>query len=89
MRLKVLELGAYDSVVCFNKKSVERYKVLELLGMEVGRNTVNGLQSIDHARIAKAEKAIDDLQKLARKPQPKRKMIEKDEDTEEYGCGLH
>ena len=58
--LNVLELAAYDTVICFSDGSVSRNKVFKELGMKVGQNTWNGLKRMDNERIARAEKSIQE-----------------------------
>lgn len=52
---KVLELGAYDSLLTYNDGEFSKLKVFKKMGLQIGKNMVLGLSKIDEQRISKAE----------------------------------
>jgi len=61
-----LEFGVYEAVACFNLGNLARCKVLAKLGIVAGVNCVSALKKLDEIRIAKAEKAISEIEKKCR-----------------------
>lgn len=62
-----LQFGAYDAVITFNEGNQARLNVLSEIGVRVGNNCVNILRYVDGDRIQKADKAITEETKQARK----------------------
>lgn len=86
----VLKIGAYDACIVFNSGNIGRIHVLEELGIKRGIYTTHILRSIDEARIAKADSAMDNLKKWGRQDkQTKKKELVEAEEDEEYGYGQH
>jgi hypothetical protein len=90
-----LEFGAYDAALCFNKGNIGKIEVLQLMGIEPGRNTVRGLFEIDRNRIKEADIAAQAATKQAR--QGRRTLKKRCEDAQDaqevddpsYGAGMH
>lgn len=94
--LSTLEIGVYDAIACFNIGNIARCKILAKLGIVPGKNCVNALKKLDEARIAKAEKAMDELVKRCRQKSTlaKRRLedeyeADEDPDNPAYGAGMH
>lgn len=91
----VLELGVYDAVACYNDGNIAKCEILSRLGIVPGSNCVAALKREDLCRIAKAETAIDEIEKKCRRKATaaKRKLedIYEDEEGAEqpaYGAGM-
>lgn len=91
-----LEFGVYEALACFNLGNIARCKVLAKLGIVPGVNCVSVLKTLDEARIAKAEKAIQEIEKKCRQKSTlaKRRLedefeAEEDPDNPAYGAGMH
>lgn len=64
---RTLQPGAYDAVITFNEGNQARLNVLSEIGGRVGKNCVKILRHVDGDRIQKADKAITEESKQARK----------------------
>lgn len=87
-----LKLGVLDAVISFNEGELGKIKVLEQLGMSVGRNTKFILKRIDTLRVKKREKELNNLLNVTTMENPtvKRKLnMQDDPDDPEYGAGMH
>lgn len=86
--MKTLQLGTYDTVITFNNGCSGRLRVLEKLGVILGKHTVEGLHKVDIGRVKKAEVSAKHVTKEARK---RRRQLLLDrtggEDDLEYGAG--
>lgn len=94
--LSTLEIGVYEAIACFNLGNIARCKILTNLGIVPGVNCVSALKKLDEARIAKAEKAMDELVKKCRQRATlaKRRLEDEYEEQEDpdnpaYGAGMH
>lgn len=90
--LKTLALGVYEAAACYNDGNVTRCKVLNSLGIVPGKRTVSVMQFLDSERIRRAEKAISDFARQARKQDKLRKRrleLQESEDNPEYESGMH
>lgn len=65
--VNTLKFGTYDAVVTFNEGNKGRLKVLQSLGIKVGKNCVNTFRDADKARVKKAERAAKEEAKQTRK----------------------
>ncbi|XP_034256368.1 uncharacterized protein LOC117654216 [Thrips palmi] len=65
-RLKV-ELGTYDAVLTFNDGQKSKIQVLDRIGVTAGRHMINWANSVDAARIKKADQRAEQETKEARR----------------------
>lgn len=89
--MEVLKVGVYDAVLSFNDGNAGKLRVLEALGCEPGYNSVKQLREIVDERITKAEAAITDIGRQARKKKRNKKR-KRDENNDpavlDYGPGI-
>lgn len=91
-----LELGVYEAVASFNNGNITKCKILNHLGMLPGNKCIDWCKKADEARIRKADKAIDEIEKKCRQARQKAKkrledLIEEQEDPDRpaYGAGMY
>ncbi|GFS69945.1 hypothetical protein TNCV_3102381 [Trichonephila clavipes] len=60
---RTLQMGVMDAVICFNEGAYARTEVLKI---NPGVNTCEGLRKIDYVRICEAEMAVQKASKEAR-----------------------
>lgn len=94
--LNTLELGVYEAVASFNMGNVVKCNVLEKCGINPGSRCVTEMKQQDLRRIAKAEKAQQEIEKRCRKKLSiAKKRLEdgfedlEDPDNPSYGAGMH
>lgn len=84
---KTLQIGVSDAVITWNEGNIARIKVLQLLGIKAGDNTVNILQELDKLRVTKAEWAAQQMTKEARKKRRREKLCLHDDERSDNGAG--
>lgn len=74
---ETIRLGVLDAVLSYNEGSLAKVRVLEDLCGTSGSNCVVGLRKQDFIRVRKAERAIQEIEKKARKARQavKRRLI--------------
>lgn len=90
VRLRTLELCAYDAVGSFNDGNIYRFRVLQHMGInDPGKNSLNGFLDLDKSRILQSEANFSRIDAKARgKNRMKRKILEEADDNEpDYGAG--
>ena len=94
--LSTLEIGVYEAIACFNLGNIARCKILAKLCIFHGKNCVSSLKKLDEVRIAKAEKAMDELVKKCRQRSTlaKRRLedeykADEDPDNSAYRAEMH
>lgn len=94
--LNTLEIGVHEALACFNLGNLARCKILAKLGIVAGVNCVNALKKLDEMRIAKAEKAVTEIEAkcrqsatLARRRLEDEYEAQEDPDNPAYGAGMH
>lgn len=78
--LTTLKLGVTDAVTCFNDGSVSKINVLQQMGINPGKFTVEGLKTIDRVRILKADKEVNEQNK---KKRIRRRLLKRTRDEED------
>lgn len=84
---KTVKVGVYDTLLSFNDGNISRARVLQQLGLDPGHNTVRQLLDMDMARLKKADSALEDLRKKARKTIRGLKRRKEDNENAEYKVG--
>lgn len=86
----VVKIAACDACLVFNSGNAGRIRVIQRLGIQPGAFTLKILRAIDEVRLAKADRAVTNLQKMARqRNQMKRKQLQEEEEEVDYGYGQH
>lgn len=84
----------YDAIAGYNMGHASKCMVFKLLDLEPGSNCVISMKSLDYRRVARAEKAIEEIEKKCRQDnRMKRKQLEdefeqgEDPDSPSYATG--
>lgn len=85
--LRTLQLGVSDAVIAFNEGSIAKANVLDRIGINPGKFTLETLRTIDNIRIQKADKEAQEGNKKKRVKRRLLKRKREDEDTGDYCPG--
>ncbi|KAG8250734.1 hypothetical protein J6590_095261 [Homalodisca vitripennis] len=89
--LNTLEFGAYDAISTFNDGNIAKCKMLRAVGIEPCKRTIDAMKSFDYERVRRANCAISDFQRQARRQTRnlKRRIEEDFEEEPAYDPGMH
>lgn len=94
--LPTLTFGAQDAVLSFNDGYSSKCKVIEHLGLQLGKHFIEAMYRLDKYRIQKSEKAAEELEKKIRQSRTllKRRLEDQYQDAEDpdnpsYAAGGH
>lgn len=87
---KTIHIGVYDAIICFNDGCYKRIHVMKAMDIEPGENMKIALRALDLNRVAKADRALEEMSKEARVKRRglKRKQEDKEaKQTDSYSPG--
>lgn len=94
--LPTLKFGSHDAVLSFNDGYSSKCKVIEHLGLQLGKHFIEAMYRLDKYRIHKSEKAAEELEKKIRQSRTllKRRLEDQYQDAEDpdnppYAAGGH
>lgn len=89
--MRTLEFGVYEAVASYNDGNITKCKVLSAMGLEPGVRLISAMKLLDLERIRRAEKAISDFLRQARRQERlhKRRLEENEEETPAYMSGMY
>ncbi|KAG8299965.1 hypothetical protein J6590_088198 [Homalodisca vitripennis] len=94
--LPTLKFGAQDAVLSFNDGYSSKRKVIEHLGLQLGKHFLEAMHRLDKYRIHKSEKAAEELEKKIKQSKTllKRRLEDQYQDAEDpdnpaYAAGGH
>lgn len=91
--ITTLALGTYDAIATFNDGNITKCNILKAVGIHPSKRTVHAMKLLDCERVRRANAAINDYQRKARREARnlKRRLEENFDEEEEpaYDPGMH
>lgn len=88
---RTLEFGVFEAISRFNDGNITKCRLLQMVGIEPGLRTISTMKTFDETRVQKAEIAISDYERAARRQTKlrKRRLELQHEGNRDYEAGMH